>query len=267
MGIRFSVLSSGSTGNATIIQSGNVNLLIDVGLGIKQMEKLMSLRGVTGQELTGILVTHEHSDHIKGLGVFARKYNLPIYANENTWKELQGKIGLIHEKNKCIMETHSIKYFGSLKVESFAISHDAAEPVGYCFYDQDQKLSVVTDLGYMSSKVKNSIKDSDGIILEANHDVDMVRMGKYPWYIKQRILGDKGHLSNEAAADGLVEILSTKTKCVYLAHISLNHNLIEIARMTVEQILEKNGVHLQKQGIRIMDTYHDRPTEWEHLAT
>lgn len=263
MSLRFSILSSGSSGNATIVQSKDVTFLIDVGVSLKQIENLMSQRGINGNELSGIFVTHEHSDHIKGLGAFARKYNLPIYANKNTWTELDEKIGEIQKQNKHIMETSSTIEFGKFRVKSFEISHDSVEPVGYCFYDDNQKLSIVTDLGYMSNKVKETIKDSDGIILEANHDIEMVRMGKYPWHIKQRILGDKGHLSNVAAADSLVEILSPKTRCIYMAHLSQNHNLLEIARLTFENTLQQHGINLTELQVRLMDTYPNRPTEWD----
>jgi phosphoribosyl 1,2-cyclic phosphodiesterase len=263
--MRFTNLSSGSTGNATIVNNHDVTLLVDVGFGVKRMDQLLNERGISGNQLDGILITHEHIDHIKGLGAFVRKYDVPIYANEKTWEVLHSKIGEIDDKNKKIMETDTIKDFGSLRVESFGVSHDAQDPVGYCFYDQELKLSLVTDLGYLSAKVKEKIVDSEVIVLETNHDVEMVRMGRYPWHIKQRILGDKGHLSNESAAEGLADVLSGKTTSVYMGHISQNHNQIDIARLTIHDVLKEHGVSLKDCHVRLMDTYYNRPTEWDDL--
>jgi phosphoribosyl 1,2-cyclic phosphodiesterase len=267
MGLRFTILSSGSTGNAMVVQSGDVKLLVDVGFSAKKMEQLMKEREIAGSELDAILVTHEHSDHIKGLGAFARKFDLPIYANEKTWEELNQQIGEIAEANKRVMETGTMQEFGGVKVESFGISHDAAEPVGYCFYEGEQKLSLATDLGYMSSKVKEQITDSDALVLETNHDIEMLRMGHYPWSIKRRILGDKGHLSNEAAAEGLCEVLTSKTKSVYMAHLSRDHNLMDLARLTVNNIVEDKGISLETQKVKLMDTYFDRPTKWDEMGS
>ena len=263
MGIRFTVLSSGSTGNATVVDNGEVKLLIDVGFSAKKMELLMKERELEASSIDGILVTHEHSDHIKGLGAFARKYDVPIYANEKTWEELDRQIGVIAEGNKRVMDTGGVEEFGYVKVESFGISHDAAEPVGYVFYEGEQKLSVVTDLGYMSEKVKEKISDSDSLVLETNHDVDMLRVGHYPWSIKRRILGDKGHLSNEAAGEALCDIMTNKTKSVYMAHLSRDHNLMDLARLTVNNIVQERAPEAKQ--LRLMDTYFDRSTKWDVL--
>lgn len=266
MAVRFTVLSSGSTGNAMVVQTDEVKLLVDVGFSAKKMDALMKEREVAGSELDAILVTHEHSDHIKGLGAFARKYNLPIYANEKTWEELNRQIGEIADANKRVMETGTMQDFGMLKVESFGISHDAAEPVGYCFYEGEQKLSLATDLGYMSSKVKEKITDSDALILETNHDVEMLRMGHYPWNIKRRILGDKGHLSNEAAGEALGDVMTGKTKSVYMAHLSRDHNMLDLARLTVNNLIEDRGISVESSQLRLKDTYYDRPTKWDTVG-
>ncbi|GIP35990.1 MBL fold metallo-hydrolase [Paenibacillus sp. J2TS4] len=265
MGLRFSILASGSTGNSMVVTNEETKLLIDAGLSAKKIEQLLEERNVSGNELDAILVTHEHSDHIKGLGALARKYDLPVYANEKTWEALNKQIGQIAEENVKVMETGSMLEFDSIQVESYAISHDAAEPVGYCFYEGEQKLSLATDLGYMSSKVKEQLLDSDVLVLESNHDVEMLRMGKYPWNIKRRILSDVGHLSNESAGDALCELVGGRTKRVYLAHLSQNHNMIDLARMTVGNILEQNDIMLKDQSLTLKDTYFDRPTEWDSL--
>lgn len=264
MGIRFSVLSSGSTGNATVVDNGEKKLLIDAGLSAKRVEELLRERQLDPAELDGVLITHEHSDHIKGLGALARKYDLPIYANEKTWEELDKQIGRIAEENKVVMKTGEVLDFGSMQVESYGISHDAAEPVGYCFYEGEQKLALATDLGYVSRKVKEKIEDADVLVLEANHDVQMLRMGKYPWSIKRRILSDLGHLSNDAAGEALSELISGNTKRVYLAHLSRDHNMMDLAKLTVNTILEDHGLSLKEEALK--ETYFDRPTDWDDLS-
>ncbi|MFC5653165.1 MBL fold metallo-hydrolase [Paenibacillus solisilvae] len=265
MGLRFTVLSSGSTGNATIVQSDSATVLVDVGLSAKKLEELMRERGVAGHHVDAIVVTHEHSDHIKGLGAFARKYNLPIYANSATWDALERHVGTIAPEKRVIMETGEDICFGSLKAKSYAISHDAAEPVGYVFDEDGVKLSLATDLGYVSDKVRVMIEDSDVLVLESNHDVGMLRMGRYPWNIKRRILSDIGHLSNEAAGEALCQLLTDRTKRVYLAHLSLDHNLMDLAKLTVNSILESNGFFFKKDECPLRDTYHDRPTPWDEV--
>jgi phosphoribosyl 1,2-cyclic phosphodiesterase len=266
MGLRFSILSSGSTGNATVVANDDVTILIDAGLSAKRIEQLLQEREVSAKEFDAILVTHEHSDHIKGLGAVARKYDLPIYANEKTWEELNKQIGVIAEEKQHVVETGSMLEIGSLQIQSYGISHDAAEPVGYCFYDGEEKLSVATDLGYMSGKVKEQIQNSDVLILESNHDIELLRMGKYPWSIKQRILSDRGHLSNIAAGEGLSEVLGSRTKRVYLAHLSRDHNMMDLARMTVGNIMQENGISTTDKGVTLKDTYYDRATPWDRLS-
>lgn len=265
MSLRFTVLSSGSTGNAIVVANDDVQVLIDAGLSAKRIEVLLAEREVAAAGLSAIFVTHEHADHIKGLGALARKHDLPIYANRATWEELDRQIGEIPADNRRILDTGGAVELRSLAVQSYAISHDAAEPVGYCFHDGEEKLGLATDLGYMSDKVKERLKDCDVLILESNHDIELLRMGRYPWNIKRRILSDIGHLSNEAAAEGLFEILTSRMRRVYLAHLSRDHNMLDLARMTVSGILEQYGVRCGDNGPMLKDTYYDRPTEWDWL--
>ncbi|MCM3340977.1 MBL fold metallo-hydrolase [Paenibacillus sp. MER TA 81-3] len=263
MSLRFTVLSSGSTGNATVIQNDEATLMIDVGLSCKRTEQLLEEQGLSGKQIDGILVTHEHSDHIKGLGAFARKYDVPIYANENTWEALTKHVGAIADEKRIVMQTGEARDFGDLRVESYGISHDAAEPVGYSFYEGDTKLSVTTDLGYMSDKVRDAVIDSDVLVMESNHDVEMLRMGRYPWNIKRRILGDMGHLSNEAAGEALGEVVTGNTRRAYLAHLSRDHNMMDLARMSVQNVMEDNGHFFKESEFQLRDTYYDKPTPWD----
>lgn len=267
MGLRFTVLGSGSTGNATIVQGSEKTVLIDAGLSMKKLEELMKGQGIAGHHLDALLVTHEHSDHIKGLGAFARKYELPIYANEATWGAMERHIGTIAAEKRVYMETGETVSFGPMEVQSYPISHDAAEPVGYCFLEHGEKLSLATDLGYVSEKVKRQIIDSDVLVLESNHDTEMLRMGRYPWNIKRRILSDIGHLSNVAAGEALIELMTDRTRRVYLAHLSLDHNQMDLAMLTVNSIMENHGIFYKREEHPLRKTYHDRPTPWDEVGT
>ena len=267
MGLGFCVLASGSTGNASIVAGEQARLLVDAGLSAKKLSELMAARDWQPDKLDGILITHEHADHIKGLSVIARKYELPVYANARTWKAMDKHAAGIPDNKRVVMETGSTMSFGSLQVESFPISHDAAEPVGYCFSEGSLKVSFATDLGYMSDKVKAKIIDSDVIILESNHDTEMLRVGRYPWNIKRRILSDVGHLSNEAAGEALCDLLEGgKVRRVYLAHLSRDHNLMDLAKLTVHNVVEERGISLNERRVKLMDTYYDRPTLWDAVG-
>lgn len=251
--MRFSVLASGSTGNAFYIESEKERLLVDAGLSGKKLDQLFAKIDRNPKDLTGILVTHEHSDHIKGLGIFARKYQLPIYANEKTWKAMDGQIGKISTDQKFIFRMGEVKTFGDLDVESFGVSHDAAEPMFYVFHHEGKKVALVTDLGYVSERIKKTVEAADAYIFEANHDVEMLRMGRYPWNVKRRILGDSGHVSNEDCGLALSEVIDNNTKRVYLAHLSLDNNMKDLARMSVDNILRERGI--------VMDLHDTDPEE------
>lgn len=200
MTMHFSVLASGSTGNAFFVETEDQSFLVDAGLSGKALEALFQDIGRDMSKLSGILVTHEHSDHIKGLGVVARKHKLPIYANAKTWSAMERSIGEISVEQKFTFEMEQVKTFGSLNIESFGVSHDAAEPMFYVFHHEDKKLVVITDTGYVSDRMKGIISNADAYVFESNHDVSMLRMGKYPWSIKRRILSDVGHVCNEDVA-------------------------------------------------------------------
>jgi phosphoribosyl 1,2-cyclic phosphodiesterase len=264
MSLHFSVLASGSTGNALYVGTEKEKLLVDAGLSGKAMEALFQEIGEEIQNLSGIFVTHEHSDHIKGIGVLARKYKLPIYANEKTWKAMDRLIGEVNTDQKFIFDTGTVKTFGDIEVESFGVSHDAAEPMFYIFHQNGKKLVHITDTGYVSDKMKGVIHNADAYIFESNHDVDMLRMGRYPWSIKQRILGDFGHVSNEDAALAMVDIIGDNTKGIYLAHLSQDNNMKELARLTVSQTLERKELAVG-QAFHLYDTDPKIPTKMHYL--
>lgn len=260
MAMHFSVLASGSTGNAFYIETEDHRFLVDAGLSGKGMEGLFQQIGRSMADLTGVLVTHEHSDHIKGIGVIARKYKLPIYANEKTWRAMEGLIGEVSTDQKFTFDMETVKSFGSLDIESFGVSHDAAEPMFYVFHQGGKKIALMTDTGYVSDRMKGTIAQADCFVFESNHDVGMLRMGRYPWSVKRRILSDVGHVSNEDAALAMSEVIGDQTKRIYLAHLSLDNNMKDLARMSVTQTLESKGL-IVGESFSLYDTDPKNATE------
>lgn len=259
MTLHFSVLASGSTGNAIYVETEDQRFLVDAGLSGKQMDALFKQIGRDMKNLSGLLVTHEHSDHIKGIGIVARKYKLPIYANEKTWKAMDGLIGEVPLDQKFTFDMETVKSFGSLDIETFGVSHDAAEPMFYVFHHEGKKFVLITDTGYVSDRMKGIISNADVYVFESNHDVQMLRMGRYPWNIKRRILGDYGHVSNEDAAIAMSEVIGDKTKQIYLAHLSADNNMKDLAKMSVSQTLEGRGIRTGEQ-FELFDTDPKKPT-------
>ncbi|HLU23664.1 MBL fold metallo-hydrolase [Lederbergia graminis] len=260
MTMQFSVLASGSTGNAVYVETAEHSILVDAGLSCKQMDGLFQQIGRNPADLDGILVTHEHSDHIKGVGVMARKYKLPIYANERTWKAMEGHLGEIDIQQKFVFGMEKVKTFGSLDIESFGVSHDAAEPMFYIFRSGGKKLVIITDTGYVSDRMKSMISNADMYVFESNHDIQMLRMGRYPWSVKRRILSDVGHVSNEDAALAMSDVIGDNTKRIYLAHLSKDNNMKDLARMSVQQTLESRGISVGS-SFQLFDTDPNKPTE------
>jgi phosphoribosyl 1,2-cyclic phosphodiesterase len=260
MSMHFSVLASGSTGNAIFVETDQDSFLVDAGLSGKQMEALFQNIDRKIKDLSGILVTHEHSDHIKGIGILARKYGLPVYANEKTWKAMDPLIGNVPLDQKFEFGMEKVQSFGSLDIESFGVSHDAAEPMFYTFHHEGRKLVLVTDTGYVSDRMKGIISNANTYVFESNHDVDMLRMCRYPWSIKRRILSDVGHVSNEDAAIAMSEVFGDQTKSIYLAHLSKDNNMKDLARMSVSQTLESKGIKVGEQ-FDLLDTDPKIPTQ------
>lgn len=259
MTMQMSVLASGSTGNSLYIENGDRRLLIDCGLSGKKMVELLAQINRKAEDIDAILVTHEHSDHVKGLGVFARRFHTPVYANTKTWQAMSASVGEIPNDQKFEFQANTIKDFGSLSIESFSVSHDAADPMFYLIHEDDKKITLLTDLGYVSEHIKGMISDSDAYIMEANHDTEMLMMGRYPWSVKQRILGDTGHISNDESARALTEVIGNKTRRIYLAHLSRDNNMKELARLSVGQKLESIGLRLD-HDLSLVDTDPEQAT-------
>lgn len=257
--MKFSVLASGSSGNSLFIESEKARVLVDVGLSGKQLEQRLHHIGIDPATLTAIFVSHEHIDHVKGLGVLVRRYQLPVYMNEATWRNLPSSVGEIPEMFQNVLETGAALELQDLRIETIPISHDAAEPMGFHFRQQEEQLAIVTDLGYVNQRIIDQVTGVDTLIWESNHDVEMLRMGAYPWNVKRRILSDVGHLSNQDAGEALTEILRGVGEHVFLAHLSRDNNLSELAHLTVKNILEDTGLQVGRD-VHLWPTYDDRPT-------
>ncbi len=260
MGIKFCSLSSGSSGNCQYVETDRTRLLIDGGFSGKKIENLLSSIGVCPTTIDYILVTHEHIDHIKGVGILSRRYDIPIIANENTWLGMNKIIGEIKAKNVKVIESDKDLELKDLGVHPFKIFHDAAEPVGYCIYYKDIKISIITDTGWVNDNIKDKIKGSSLYLMESNHDVKMLKEGSYPWYLKKRILSTNGHLSNEDAGKVLSEILSGNGEVILLAHLSKENNTPSLAHETVKRCIESFGIDVHRD-IALELTYRDRPTK------
>lgn len=237
-------LASGSSGNSVYVEGGGSAVLVDAGLSGKAITRSLESISVDPSQLEGILVTHEHSDHIKGVGILSRKYDLKVYATENTWDAMMPSIGNVPDYNCCVLESGKGLEIGGLQIEHFETSHDAVDSVGFSFFSEGVKIGLATDTGYLTQAARKSLEGSDLLVFEANHDLNMLKMGRYPWHLKQRILSNQGHLSNIAAGDCLASLVSGNTKTVILAHLSKENNVPELAYQTVAEIMEESGLSI-----------------------
>lgn len=241
MDIRFCPIYSGSSGNATYYGAGDVNLLVDAGLPGKHIVAGLESVGIPPQKLDAILITHEHTDHVAGAGVLARRFSLPIYATTPTWAAMEHKIGAIAPKLIREITPETDFYIGGVGIMPLPIPHDAASPVGYHFSYHGRSAAVLTDLGYMPSRVLDAVSNCEVLLLEANYDHEMLRIGPYPYHLKQRILSRKGHLSNDTCAENLVKLLDRGVRNAYLGHLSAENNSPALALQTVKNALTDAG--------------------------
>jgi phosphoribosyl 1,2-cyclic phosphodiesterase len=234
--MRMCSIASGSSGNCIYVGSDHTHLLVDTGISKKRIDEGLKELEIKGEELDGILITHEHSDHIQGLGVFSRKYEVPIYATAGTIKGILSYSGLGKVSKDLFhpIRTDEELCLGDMHIHPFAISHDANEPCGYRMECGDKAVAVATDLGVYDAYTVENLKNLDAVLLEANHDIHMLEVGGYPYYLKQRILGEKGHLSNELSGRLLCDILHDNLKHIILGHLSKENNYAKLAYETVK---------------------------------
>lgn len=241
----FCPLFSGSSGNSTFIASNNTKILVDAGLAGKTIEKALLSIDQNPMEIDAIFVTHEHTDHTKGVGVLSRRYDIPIYTNELTWNAMSTTIGKIKEHNIKIISNNYIN-IKDMDIISYKISHDAADPKGYEICTENKIACIATDLGFFSEEVKKKLYNANVILLESNHDTHMLKFGPYPYILKKRILSSIGHLSNDDCGKAILDIINDKFKKIILGHLSKVNNYPELAYQTVVNILNQNGIRLNK---------------------
>lgn len=258
MSLRVKSLATGSSGNVILVQAGETSLLVDCGLPTRQVEEYLRHRHIDPASLAGILLTHEHCDHIQSAGVMARRYNVPIVANRRTLDE--GKDALGGEVPSIELATGSSHTLGEIEAASFLIPHDAAEPVGYLLSYKDWHVCIILDAGKPSYEMRPPLRQADLVIIEANHDRERLIAGPYTRFLKARILSEAGHLSNVEAAQLLAETANGKHKWAWLAHLSDVNNTPRLALRTVHHYLRHEGV----TGIELAIAQRDRPSaHWD----
>jgi phosphoribosyl 1,2-cyclic phosphodiesterase len=252
--MKLHVLASGSTGNATCIQFGETNILVDAGISARRVKNGLAAIGVAVEDVSAVFVTHEHTDHISGLAMLTKKYHLPVYARPATLAAMSCRDLLSPD---CCRELPDRLDIGTVRIEPFSISHDAADPVGFNFFSGQIKCTFATDIGFVTDSVMKRLENSDVLVFESNHDLVMLQTGSYPWYLKKRILGTRGHLSNNDCGWTLARMAKKQHTDVFLAHISKENNRPDVAEATVKGILKEAGYNLDKD-ITLHVTYPDR---------
>lgn len=235
-------LRSGSRGNASLVSGGNTKLLVDCGVSGKSVTSALADVDVYPEDISAIAVTHEHIDHIAGIGVMMRRYHIPVWANAATWMAMESQVGKIDKSLVNIFDNGSSFEIGEIGVKPFSIPHDAADPVGYSFMCGDEKVAVATDIGELKKDLFEAIRGSKTVLLESNHDVNMLEIGKYPPQLKRRIRGKLGHLSNDDAGRAAEFLVRLGTERIILGHLSEENNYPELARQTVICVLNDAGI-------------------------
>jgi phosphoribosyl 1,2-cyclic phosphodiesterase len=259
--LRVSILASGSSGNLTLLETERTRLLVDAGLGKRETLARLAALEKSFDRLDGILITHEHADHCNGLPQMLGMWKAPLYVTEPTLAELKRVLPERLEKRLRGVETiHAGQNFtvGDIDVHAFRIPHDAVEPVGFTFRANGVKMALVTDLGYMPELVKVHLRDSDCLLLESNHDLEMLKVGPYPWVVKQRVLSRTGHLSNNAVGDYLAdpEGFDGRARYLVLAHISQENNNLDVVKISAEQALARRPAECAFAGELLLASQH-----------
>lgn len=249
----FCSLYSGSSGNCLFIQTSNTKILIDAGESSKKISNALSSINIDPNNIDAILITHEHSDHVKGLGTFSKKYNIPVYANSKTWDAMSEQSSKISDKNIKKFTIEENFEIGDLKIHPFKIPHDAANPCGFNIFYNNQKLSIATDIGHMTSSIARKLEDSSFILLESNYDPQILKCSSYPYTLKQRIAGPNGHLPNIDAGKTISYLMNSGLKEVMLGHLSKENNFPELAYQTVVNELISANKDSSKIKISIAD--------------
>ena len=255
----FCSLYSGSSGNSLLVETENTKLLIDAGVSSKKIETALTNLSIDPASINGILITHEHTDHVQGLGTFAKKFDLPVYVNQKTLDAMPKQKEKIAEKNIKNIKIEEKFEIGDLQIKPFSIPHDAANPCGFNIFKDNKKISIATDIGHMTKSIVNKLDGSSFILLESNYDPEILKSGKYPYYLKTRILGPNGHLPNEMAGKTIAYLLKGSLKEVMLGHLSKENNFPELAYQTViEELISSN---FDENSIRVSVANRNEPSK------
>ena len=248
--LRVLILGSGSSGNCTLVETSTTRLLVDAGFNRKETLRRLAVLGASIDRVHGILVSHEHTDHIGGLANLSRSWHAPVYITEGTYSEYARLVPRkVLEKLRGVETLRLSQRFtvGDIEVTAFSIPHDAADPVGFTLCTEGFKVSIVTDLGYLPAHVREHLRGSDLLVLESNHDLEMLKVGPYPWHVKQRVMSRTGHLSNHAVSEFLAEGdpdgsgFDGRARWLVLAHLSENNNNPDLARLCAEEALDRRA--------------------------
>jgi len=242
--LKFCSLYSGSSGNSSLIQSENINILIDVGVSGKKIIDALASINVSIENISAILITHEHIDHTQSIATLSKKYNIPVYANKNTWQAMGDKMLKISKENICYFNTNTSFVLNDLTILPFDIPHDAAEPCGFSISDGESKISIATDIGHMTTSILENIKNSNFLLLEANYEPDVLKCSSYPFHLKERIASPIGHLSNIEAGQTINYLSNYGVKNIMLGHLSNENNFPELAYKSVLEQIESKDLNL-----------------------
>lgn len=246
---KFCSLYSGSSGNSLFVENDNAKILIDAGESAKKIVEALNSINVDIKDIDAILVTHEHKDHVKGLGTLSQKYNIPVYANNETWEAMPDQSTKINDSNKNQFIAYEDFAIKDLIISPFKIPHDAANPCGYNISFKNEKISIATDLGHISEDILCKLEKSSFVLLESNYEPKMLDVSSYPYVLKQRIKGPKGHLSNKVAGETISNLINSGLKTVMLGHLSKENNFPELAYKTVVEELIAN--HFDENAIKL----------------
>lgn len=259
---RFASIASGSSGNSVYFGTDNTHILIDAGISNKRIEEGLKKLGLKVSDLSGVLITHEHSDHIQGLKTLTKKYQIPIYATKGTLGYIKNKNIITGYEELCNVIAADTEFsIADIDAKPFKISHDASEPVGFRLSSAGKSVAVATDMGVYDEYIVDKLQDLDAILLEANHDIGMLEAGPYPYHLKRRILGSKGHLCNEIAGKLLARILNDNIKHVLLGHLSKENNYPSLAYETVKVEIDEADVEYRGSDFKIEVAKRDAMSE------
>ena len=251
--LKFASLYSGSSGNCLYVETENTKILIDAGVSLKKIEKGLDNLNVDAKDLDGVIVTHEHIDHIQSIGNLSKKFDIPVFANQKTFDAMPKQTEKLSEKNKKKINIDEKFMIGDIEILPFSIPHDAADPCGFTLFSNNKKISIATDIGHMTGDIVKQIDGSEFVLLEANYDTEVLKYTKYPFKLKERIAGPTGHLSNKMAGQTINYLINSGLKKAMLGYLSKESNFPELAYQTVIDEIIANGTNIDDFSLSVAD--------------